>query len=89
MTFRVSADEYDQLSRCCVDSGARSVAEFARTAVLHNVLATRRPTGTLSGDLESVSQALSELDVSLTDVVKKIRVVLGSVHSDQDTARQA
>lgn len=83
VTFRVSDDEYQVLSKCCVHSGARSVAEFARLSVLQNVQAAFSAPGSLSGDLASVSRALSELDSSLGDARKRIRSVLGRVGNDE------
>ena len=79
VTFRVSEDEYQVLSKCCIHSGARSVAEFARLSVLQNATTAVIGPGTLSGDLASVSRALSELDQSLGDARKRIRNVLGHV----------
>jgi hypothetical protein len=83
VTFRVSADEYDELCRGCMDSGARSVAEFARVTVLQNVRSSRVPAGTLSGDLATVSKALAELDASLSIVRRRIRGVLGQVPAEE------
>jgi hypothetical protein len=86
VTFRVSADEYQELSNGCLSAGARSIAEFAREAVLQNVQAARMTRGTLSGDLATVSKALSELDTSLHDMRRMIRSVLGSVASEEPKA---
>lgn len=77
VTFRVSADEYEALAGCCMAVGARSIAEFARLAVLQHVQAQRMQSGSLSGDLATVSRVLSELDVSLADTRRRIRAVLG------------
>jgi hypothetical protein len=79
ITFRVAAEEYDVLSSACVKSGARSVAEFARLAVLQKATNCTSSPGTLSGDLATVSMALGDVDSSLRDLSKKIRAVLGGV----------
>jgi hypothetical protein len=76
VTFRVSAEEYEHLSNSCVASGARSISEFARLAVLRDVEA-RQPTGALSGDLATLSKELSELDVCLSEIRRRIHGVLG------------
>ena len=81
VTFRVSAAEYDALSQACTQSGARSISDFARAAVLHKVEAVNAPVGTLSGDLMTVTRALTELDASLADIRRRIRDVLGPVRS--------
>ena len=60
ITFRVATEEYDVLSSACVKSGARSVAEFARLAVLQKASSCTSSPGTLSGDLATVSMALGE-----------------------------
>lgn len=86
VTFRVSAGEYDALSKACTQSGARSISDFARAAVLHKVEAASAPVGTLSGDLITVTRALGELDASLADIRKRIRDVLGPVRSGDDIA---
>jgi hypothetical protein len=77
VTFRVSADEYEQFTKACLTSGARSVSDFARAAVLHHVRTLGAPEGTLSGDLATLSTALSELDGALRDVSRRIHDVLG------------
>lgn len=75
ISFRVSAEEHELLSKSCVASGARSVAEFARSAVLQKVHEAQP--GTLKGDLATLSRALAELDMTLLDMHKTIRGVLG------------
>ena len=77
VTFRVSAEEYEQLSSSCISLGARSMSDFARASVLQSLEASRTPTATLRGDLVTVSKKLSDLDVLITDVHKSIRKMLG------------
>ena len=77
VTFRVSAEEHDTLTHWCVASGARSIADVAREAVLLKVEMLRAPAGTLSGDLATLSTALVDLDATLVDLRRRIRVVLG------------
>ena len=78
VTFRVYFDEYDALAKACLNTGTRSVSEFARAAVLQKVQSLSEPNGTLRGDLATLSKQLGELDVSLEDTQKRIRGVLGS-----------
>lgn len=75
ISFRVSAEEHEALSKSCIASGARSVAEFARSAVLQKI--QEGQPGTLKGDLATLSRALAELDTTLLDMHKTIRGVLG------------
>jgi uncharacterized protein (DUF1778 family) len=83
VTFRVSAEEHDVLSRACLSSGARSISEFARLAVLQRAKAQQQQQYNLSGDLSSLSAALGDLDNSLRDVSKRIRSVLGDVAAEK------
>ena len=77
VTFRVSAEEHDTVTRWCVASGARSIADFAREAVLLKVEKLRSPASTLSGDLATLSTSLVDLDAALVELRRRIRVVLG------------
>ena len=84
VTFRVSPEEYDELSKWARVVGARSVSDFARAAVRHNIQALRIPSGTLTGDLSKLVRALAELDAALGDTQKRIRGVLGSGRPEED-----
>ena len=75
VSFRVSEEEHEALSKSCVASGVRSVAEFARTAVLQRIQGS--PPGTLKGDLSTLSRTLAELDTTLMEAHRTIRGVLG------------
>jgi len=77
ITFRVSSEELDAIAKACISSGARSISEFARIAVWQRVRALNQQQYNLSGDLNSLSAALGDLDTSLRDVSKRIRTVLG------------
>ncbi len=77
VTFRVSAEEYETLTRSCLECGARSIAEFARSAVLQTAQVLHAPTGDLSGDLTKLSRGLRDLDLVLVDMRKRIHGILG------------
>ena len=79
VTFRVHSEEYELLTMACMNSGARSISEFARLAVLQKIQQVESASpGTLSGDLATLSDRLSDLDAALEEMRKKIRTVLGS-----------
>jgi hypothetical protein len=78
VTFRLSGIEFDAVERAVRSSGARSLSAFARAAVLEQVRALQAPAVTLSGDLTTLSRALTEVDNALQDASKRIRRVLGS-----------
>ena|ERR1700744_95845 len=75
VTFRTSAEEYESLVQSCLESGARSIAEFARATVLERTQASK--VGNLHGDLTTLGQTLGELDAALVLARKRIRDVLG------------
>jgi hypothetical protein len=79
VTFRVSAEEHEELAQSCLKSGARSIADFVRAAALQKAEAFQFPGGNLSGDLMTLSKGLRELDAILGETRKKIRNVLGPV----------
>lgn len=79
ITFRVSTEEHDALANACMSSGARSISEFARVAVWQRVKTLNQQQYNLSGDLNSLTAALGDLDSSLRDASKRIRSVLGDV----------
>ena len=83
VTFRVCLEEYNDLSEWAGVSGARSISEFARAAVRQSVQALRAPANTLTGDLATLVQSLSELDTHLSETQKRIRGVLGSARTEE------
>lgn len=79
VTFRVHGEEYEALVKACLNSGVRSISEFARAAALQKALQTENErSGTITGDLSTLSDRLSELDSCLDQARKRIRVILGS-----------
>jgi hypothetical protein len=82
VTFRLSAGEYEALSETCNSSGARSISEFARMAVLDRSRMMGGPRITITGDLTSLGKALSDLDVVLSEASTRIRKVLGTATSE-------
>ncbi len=81
VTFRVSSEEHDALTKSCLESGARSIADFARAATLHKVQLLHAPPGELSGDLTTLSKELRDLDLTLANMRKRIRAIVGPVNS--------
>src|SRR4051812_8086281 len=91
ITFRVSGDEADSLSRAWRASGARSLSAFARDAALDRVQSMHAPPTTLSGDLTTLTKTLTQLDQSLQEASGKIRRVLGPggpAGEDMDSTRK-
>ena len=70
------------MATSCLETQARSIADFSRAAVLEKVQAARRSPGSLSGDLATLSRSLAELDMVLVEARRIIRTVLGNVHAN-------
>jgi len=86
VTFRVSAEEHEELTQSSVKSGARSVADFVRAAALQKAEAFHFPGGNLGGDLITLSKGLRELDAILGETRHRIRNVLGPVRRETQNA---
>lgn len=78
VTFRVSSGEFESMMRASRSSGARSLSAFARATVIDQVRAMQAPAVTLSGDLTTLSRALTDIDLALQEASRRIRRVLGS-----------
>jgi len=77
VTFRLSADEYEALKHTCVNGGARSISEYARSAVLYQLKAQNLQKVTLVDDLTTLGVHLGELDGALRELSRKIGRVIG------------
>jgi len=62
INFRVSEDEYDQLRSASEKSGARSLSDFARSAILHS----------FDGDAHSIAPAISGIDKKVGDMQEQL-----------------
>ena len=78
VTFRLDPEEYAALRRVCISTGARSMSEFAREAVLMNVDAGTGAKATLGGDLVTLTSRLQELARQLKSTDALIEKVLGT-----------
>ncbi|MEO8097288.1 MAG: hypothetical protein ABI811_06260 [Acidobacteriota bacterium] len=78
VVFRVSADEYRDLSEACFDAGVRSLSEFVRQAALRFAASRKSNQILLSDDLTTVAMRLEELDGSLRQLHAVIARVLGT-----------
>jgi len=77
VTFRLDPEEYAALRRVCISTGARSMSEFAREAVLTSVDLGGAAKPSLGGDLVTLTSRLQELDKLLRTVSGVINRVLG------------
>ena len=68
INFRVSEDEYDQLRQASEKSGARSLSDFARSAILH------------SFDGNGHSAAIDDIDRKVVEMQESLSQVLRQLH---------
>lgn len=76
VTFRLSSHEYEIVTRCCADAGARSVSDFVREAVLRRTSAHGNK-GLLEADLITLTSELRHLDGKLKDLSEWITTITG------------
>jgi hypothetical protein len=77
VTFRLSADEYAEVTRYCTAEGARSVSDFVRETILHRTSASRGRKGLLEADLITLTTELQHLDFKLKDLSDWISAITG------------
>ena len=77
ITFRVEGDEYLRLENAWQKYGARSLADFARSAVVEKIQSMGAPSLSLSRDLATLGKGLGELDAALKETSARIRRLLG------------
>jgi hypothetical protein len=84
--FRVPEDDYVALTKWSAASGARSISEFVRLAVLEKVQAMSARRVTFSGDLNTLGKTLGELDDLIHEASKNIRRLLGPAGEERAAA---
>lgn len=77
MTFRLSEQEYELVRSACLTQGDRSLSEFARRAVMHQLSLTGAQKGNFGDDLNTLSLRLQELDTELEGLRNHIAHLLG------------
>ena len=68
--FRVSEEEYDQLRQASEKSGARSLSDFARSAILHS----------FHGNGNGGSAAIDDIDRKVVEMQDVLSQVLRQLH---------
>src|SRR3954470_8552233 len=81
--FRVPEEDYVALQKWSVASGARSISEFVRLAVLEKVQTMSARRVTFSGDLNTLGKTLGDLDDLLHEASKNIRRLLGPAGEEE------
>jgi hypothetical protein len=79
VNFRLSEEEFEKLRAGCALTGARSLSDFARAAVMRSV--TGAPQGAESGEpaldsrLSSVDRKVSELETRIDQLLRLMNVL--------------
>jgi len=77
VTLRLAQIDYESVKRACAEQGCRSVSEFARRAVLSELMRAGRANRTISDDLRTITLRLLDLDMAMKDVRERIAKLLG------------
>ena len=72
ITFRLAAGEYEELLNVVQRVSARSISEFARTAVLNSIIAGIFDRA-LNSDIEVLVSSLETFDTKIRDLRRHIR----------------
>lgn len=78
VTFRLTHEEYEKVRRACLEQDVRSMSEFARRAVLNEVLRHGSLNVSFADDLTTLTLRLREVDAAVKDVGVRIAKLLGS-----------
>ena len=87
VTFRISAEEHHSLTNACATEGARSVSDYARSAVLARMMIHRASSFSLGDDLATLGTRLEEIDQALQELSETIARVMGK-RSGKDSANE-
>lgn len=88
VTFRISAEEHNSLTTACTNEGARSVSDYARSAVLARMMIHRASKFSLGDDLATLGTRLEEIDKALQELSRTIARVMGTRKEVTDDSRR-
>jgi hypothetical protein len=78
VTFRVAESEYEALKKTAAAKGARSISDFARTAVMRKVSTANEPS--INEVLQTLTGSLEAFDLTLRDLGHHILQALSSAN---------
>lgn len=82
VNFRVSEEEFQNLREACLSGGARSISDFARSAVLNTFGSSGEVEGQLKVRLSTIDQKMDELDTSLRTLLGRLSPVASQATLD-------
>jgi len=68
--FRLSEQEYQNLKTACAEEQARSVSDFARSAVLRSVEAGTQSERTMEGRVALLASRLADLEAGVKRILR-------------------
>jgi hypothetical protein len=72
INFRLTEEEFEYLHRACHDQGARSISDFARSAVM-NQAGGAGGAGEVRPEWSRLEQLLSQMDGKLSQLIESLR----------------
>lgn len=70
VNFRLTEDEYRSLATVCLQKGAPSISDFARSAILRSMELQIHPEGPLQSQLSNLNQRVAQLETSFRDLTQ-------------------
>ena len=81
VSFRVSDEEYEKLQGACVAEGARSISEFARSALQRTVWAHNHNNGHVPDATEPVASGAKELIDTMRELNRQLSQLVSLAQS--------
>lgn len=83
VNFRLNQEEYETLKAACSSNGARSISDFARSAVMRSVGAGEPGEGLILVRLSKVGHRISELESRIRNLLRLLEGVAGQAAADR------
>ena len=74
VNFRLSEIEFEKLKAACLEHGARSISEFARSSVLNSLGASGVAIGEKRGRMTDLDQKVAELEIRVDQLLRLLAV---------------
>lgn len=71
VNFRLSEEEYQVLKETCALSGARSVSDYARSAVLTGAMPVAAPVNSCADRWERIEGVVKSLESKMNELLEK------------------
>lgn len=85
VNFRLSEIEFEKLKAACLEHGARSISEFARSSVLNSLDAPNVAMSEKRGRMTDLDQKVAELEIRV-DQLLRLLAVAGTAGLERNTS---